>query len=57
MIDLIQYAADYIDVDKQKQVLLQAREVVREKVGENLETVNLSLVSPIKEVNIHSHAF
>lgn len=50
VIDLIQYAADYIDVDKQKRVLLQASEAVKERVGENLDTVNLSFVSPIKEV-------
>eukprot|EP01127_Copromyxa_protea_P006225 TRINITY_DN1603_c0_g1_i1.p1 TRINITY_DN1603_c0_g1~~TRINITY_DN1603_c0_g1_i1.p1 ORF type:complete len:240 (-),score=59.49 TRINITY_DN1603_c0_g1_i1:31-750(-) len=43
VIDLIQYAADYIDVEQQKRVLLQAGEAVKEKVGEGL-------VSPIKEV-------
>eukprot|EP01126_Amoeba_proteus_P003715 TRINITY_DN1123_c0_g2_i6.p1 TRINITY_DN1123_c0_g2~~TRINITY_DN1123_c0_g2_i6.p1 ORF type:complete len:250 (+),score=48.80 TRINITY_DN1123_c0_g2_i6:577-1326(+) len=50
VVDLIQFAADYIDIEKQKNTLLSASEAVRERVGSNIETVNQQLISPIKEV-------
>jgi len=47
VIDLIQYAADrYIDVDG----IQRAGVAVKEKVGENLEAVNVSFISPVKEI-------
>eukprot|EP01126_Amoeba_proteus_P003712 TRINITY_DN1123_c0_g1_i8.p1 TRINITY_DN1123_c0_g1~~TRINITY_DN1123_c0_g1_i8.p1 ORF type:complete len:270 (-),score=61.87 TRINITY_DN1123_c0_g1_i8:659-1468(-) len=61
VVDLIQFAADYIDIEKQKNTLLSASEAVRERVGSNIETVNQQLISPIKEVRIptctSSHVF
>lgn len=52
---MIQYATEYIDIEAQKRALLHASEVVRDKVGENLENVNTALskirpLVPIKEI-------
>eukprot|EP01126_Amoeba_proteus_P033860 TRINITY_DN3343_c0_g1_i1.p2 TRINITY_DN3343_c0_g1~~TRINITY_DN3343_c0_g1_i1.p2 ORF type:complete len:394 (+),score=80.73 TRINITY_DN3343_c0_g1_i1:1047-2228(+) len=50
VVDLIQFAADYLDVEKQKIAILSAGEVVRETVGSHMEVVNQRLISHIKEI-------
>jgi len=50
VVDLIQYAADYVDLEGQKKIIQHAGENLKGIVGENINALNTNFVHPVKEI-------